>query len=124
MVEPEATAASPPRGPSAGGDPGSGGAAAGADPDQGAAELGAYVGAEVVLDTATPLVFVGRLERLGAHFFVLRDADVHDVSTGGATKERYVLETRKHGVRKNRDEVMVGRAQVVSLSRLEDVTVY
>ncbi len=83
-----------------------------------------YIGREVVLDARAPIVYIGRLERADAHFFVLADVDVHDLLQGGSTKEKYVLETRKHGIRKNRHRVLVRRDEVVSLSRLEDVVEY
>lgn len=95
-----------------------------ADAKAASAELERYMGCEVVLDTRGPLTYLGLLERCDEVFFVLTAADVHDTQRGGATKERYVLEARKHGVRKNREEVLVRRDEVTSLSRLEDVTVY
>jgi hypothetical protein len=86
--------------------------------------LAGYVGKDVVLDTGAPLVFLGRLAAADTHFFRLTDVDVHDMAEGHTTKERYVLEARKYGVRKNRAEVLVRRAEVISLSRLEDVVEY
>ena len=87
-------------------------------------EIAALVGMPVVLDTATPYVYVGTLKEWREHFVVLADADVHDVSEGRSGKERYVLEARRHGVQHSRSEVTVRKAVVVSISRLEDVTVY
>jgi hypothetical protein len=86
--------------------------------------LGDYFGKEVVLDTRGPMVFIGRLEKADAVFYSLADVDVHDLSEGRTTKEKYVLEARKYGVRKNRAAVLVRREEVVSLSRLEDVIEY
>jgi small nuclear ribonucleoprotein (snRNP)-like protein len=83
--------------------------------------LADYIGKEVVLDTRAPIVYLGRLERADEHFFVLADVDVHDMADGHSTKERYILESKKHGVRKNRNAVLVRRDEVVSLSKLEDV---
>ncbi len=91
--------------------------------DEGEALKG-FVGREVVLDTRGPLVYLGRLERVDAHFYALADVDVHDMSEGQTTKERYVLESRKHGIKRNRAAVLVRKAEVVSLSRLEDVIEY
>ena len=86
--------------------------------------LEGYIGKDVVLDTSAPIVYVGRLHAADAHFFLLRDVDVHDMTEGRTTKERYVLEARKYGVRKNRAEVLVRRDEVISISRLEDVIEY
>jgi small nuclear ribonucleoprotein (snRNP)-like protein len=86
--------------------------------------LSGYLGREVVLDTRGPLVYLGRLERADDRFFALADVDVHDMSEGRTTKEKYVLEARKYGIRKNRASVLVRCDEVVSLSRLEDVIEY
>ena len=86
--------------------------------------LEAMVGTEVVLDTRGPLVYLGRLEKFDAHFLTLADVDVHDMFEGRTTKEKYVLEARKYGIKKNRAAVLVRRDEVVSLSRLADVIEY
>ena len=83
-----------------------------------------FIGKEVVLDTRGPLVYVGRLERVDEHFYSLADVDVHDMSEGHSTKERYILEARRFGVRRNRLSTLVRRLEVISISRLEDVVEY
>ena len=87
-------------------------------------EIGALVGSVVVLDTATPYVYVGTLKAWQEHVLVLADVDVHDVSQGRSGKDLYALEARRHGVQKNRREVVVRKSLVVSLSRLEDVILF
>jgi len=77
-----------------------------------------------VLDTRGPLVYLGRLENADEQFFTLVEVDVHDMAEGRTTKEKYVLEARKYGIKKNRAAVIVRRDEVVSLSRLEDVIEY
>ncbi len=86
--------------------------------------LGAFVGEQVVLDLRAPMVILGRLESAGPEGLVLADADVHDMGQSASTKERYVLEARKHGIRRNRAQVFVRAEEVVALSRLEDVVPY
>jgi small nuclear ribonucleoprotein (snRNP)-like protein len=86
--------------------------------------LAAFLGQDVVLDTRGPLVYLGRLAGVDEHFFALEDVDVHDLSEGATTKERYVLDARKHGIKKSRAAVLVRKAEVMSLSRLEDVIPY
>jgi esterase/lipase superfamily enzyme len=83
--------------------------------------LDTLIGKPVVLDTAGPLLYIGTLERLDREGYWLTDADVHDRHDGHASKELYVLEAKLHGVRPNRKRVFVMRAEVVSLSLLEDV---
>ena len=83
--------------------------------------LDALLGKPVVLDTAGPLIYIGTLEHLDHEGYWLSDADVHDRHEGHASKELYVLEAKLHGVRPNRKRVFVMRAEVISLSLLEDV---
>lgn len=87
-------------------------------------ELAPFVGADVVLDTRGELLYIGRLEQVLAHFLVLVDADVHDLYGSRTSKELYVMDAAKHGVKKNRASVHVRKSEVVSLSRLEDVIQY
>lgn len=87
-------------------------------------EVAALVGSVVVLDTASPYVYVGTLKAWGEHFVVLADVDVRDSSEGRGGKERYLLDMRRHGVAKNRHEVTVRKSMVVSVSRAEDVILF
>ena len=79
------------------------------------------IGREVVLDVASPFVYVGTLAAYDEAHFVLQDADVHDLRDTTTTREMYVLDSKRHGVRANRDRVFVRRQEVVSLSSLDDV---
>ena len=75
----------------------------------------------VVLDTATPIVYIGMLAELTDHVFVLIDADMHDCRDGHANKERYLAEAHRDGVPVNRRQVVVMRAVVISVSCLGDI---
>ena len=83
-----------------------------------------YVGQPVVLDCRGPIVYVGVLESITESFYELKDADVHEMLDGRSSKEIYLMDARKYGIRKNRARVLVRRIEVVSLSLLEDVTDY
>lgn len=87
-------------------------------------ELAAFVGEDVVLDTRGELIYMGRLARILDNFYELEDADVHDVVIGRTSKELYVLDARKHAIKKNRARVFVRKVEVVSLSKLSDVLPY
>jgi hypothetical protein len=78
----------------------------------------------VVVDTASPFIYVGTLARVEDHFLVRRQADAHDRSEGSSTKEQYVMDTKRFGVKANRKEVAIRKAVVVSISRLDDVVLY
>ncbi len=83
-----------------------------------------WIGRLVVVDTATSYVYVGTLAEVKEHFVVLKDVDAHDRSEGLATKEKYVMDAKRFGVKPNRKEVSVRKVQVVSLSLLDDIIVY
>jgi small nuclear ribonucleoprotein (snRNP)-like protein len=89
-----------------------------------AQELDGFMGKEVVLDTRGAILYLGKLAKALDHFYELVDADVHDVVEGRTSKELYVMEARKHGVKKNRKSVYVRKAEIISISRLEDVIEY
>ena len=87
-------------------------------------EVAPLIGQLVVLDTATPFLYVGTLKEWQDHFVLLADVDVHDTSQGRSGKEVYALEARRAGFQRNRREVSVRKAQVVSVSRLDDIVSY
>ncbi len=83
--------------------------------------LEAMFGSDVVLDTATPILYVGKLVEATDLVFVLTDADLHDCRDGHANKEMYLTEARESGVAVNRKKIVVMRSIVISVSRLADV---
>jgi hypothetical protein len=87
-------------------------------------ELKHFTGKNVVLDTSTPIVYIGRLESVSEKFIGLKNVDVHDTSGGGSTKEVYCIDARKYGIKKNRNFALVSRNAVISVSLLEDVVEY
>lgn len=88
------------------------------------AEVAKLVGQDVVLDTRGQFVYIGRLKCMDDQIFELEDADVHDGAEVATSKEVYIMDARKYGIKKNRRRVFVRADQVVSLSRLEDVIEY
>ena len=80
------------------------------------------IGEDVVLDTGTPIIYIGRLVELADHVFVLEEADMHDCRDGHLDKEAYLAEASKDGRAVNRRRVVVMRSAVISVSRLADVT--
>ena len=75
----------------------------------------------VVLDMASPFVVIGTLTGEDIHYYILDDVDVHDLRDTSTTRELYVVETRRHGVRSNRKRALIRKSNVVGLSRLSDV---
>jgi hypothetical protein len=89
-----------------------------------AEELREFVGRHVIVDTSTPLFYLGELENVDEHFMTIKNCDVHDVNEGASTKEVYCIEAKKHGVKMNRLRVKVRKALVVSISLLDDIIEY
>jgi hypothetical protein len=82
------------------------------------------IGQVVVVDTSSPFVYLGTLARIEVDFVVLQDVDAHDRNEGPSTKEQYIMDTKRFGIKPNRREVSVRKPLIVSLSRLADVIVY
>ncbi len=82
-----------------------------------------YLGHAVVLDMCSPYVFLGLLVERRGNCLVLEDVDVHDLRDTATTREKYVVDSRMHGIRSNRRQAMVRLDDVVGVSRLEDVVV-
>ncbi|MGB2986139.1 MAG: hypothetical protein WBE26_09680, partial [Phycisphaerae bacterium] len=78
---------------------------------------------QVVLDTATPIIYIGKLAEITDQLFVLTDVDVHDCRDGHANKERYLAEAHGEGVPINRRQVVVMRSFIISVSRLADIVI-
>ena len=81
------------------------------------------IGQEVVLDVASPYIYLGTLTGEDHRYLFLENADVHDLRDTTTTRELYVVEARKHGIHGNRARVLVRTAEVVSLSALADVLI-
>lgn len=79
------------------------------------------IGRNVVLDLASPYVCVGVLEGADHRYLVLTQADLHDLRDSKTTREHYLVQCQRVGVRVNRQRVYVRREEIVSLSALEDV---
>lgn len=79
------------------------------------------MGEEVVVDASSPFVYLGRLTAEQNGYLVLEDADAHDLRDTSTTRDRYVLDSRVHGIHVNRRRVWINLREVVAVSRLEDV---
>ena len=75
----------------------------------------------VVLDTGTPILYIGRLIEVTDTTFVLQEADMHDCREGHANREMYLAEAYHEGTTVNRRCVVVMRSAVISVSRLVDI---
>ena len=88
------------------------------------ADLQDLVGEDVVVDTKASLMYIGKLEKITQSAFVLSNVDVHDHSESQTTRELYLIDTKRLGIRKNREGVHILAREVVSISRLADIIEY
>ena len=79
------------------------------------------LGQTVVVDLRSPFVCLGTLERLDEQFLALRNADLHDLRDTDTSRELYVAESQATGIKRNRKRVLLLRAEVIAIARLEDV---
>jgi hypothetical protein len=83
--------------------------------------LARLVGQEVVVDLNAPYVCLGTLVGHDAGFLELTDADLHDFRDSTASREVYIYDSVRLGIRRNRARVFVRCEEVVALTRLADI---
>jgi len=79
------------------------------------------IGAKVVIDFRSEYVCLGTLLRVDEHFLELKNADLHDLRDTDTTRENYVASSVSTGIKRNRRRLLVARAEIVAISRIEDV---
>ncbi len=80
-----------------------------------------FIGSVVVCDLADNYLVVGTLSEAGPHHVAFTQADLHDHRESSSSKDVYLIETRKFGVRANRTRVVVPRQLVIAVSTLDDI---
>ena len=83
-----------------------------------------YQDQNIVVDTVSHFIFIGKLEDVSDYFITLRDVDVHDRRESPSMNEKYVLDSKKYGIRCNRKHVHIRLQEVISISLLDDVIEY
>jgi hypothetical protein len=79
------------------------------------------IGQVVVVDLKAPYVCLGTLVGHNATFLELADADLHDFRDSTASREVYVYDSARLGVRRNRAWVYLRCDEVVAITRLADI---
>ena len=80
------------------------------------------IGEEVVVDVSSPYIFLGTLVGEDDKYLVLANADVHDLrDTTNTTRERYIVDSKLHGIKANRQRVLISQAEIVSISTFDEV---
>ena len=80
------------------------------------------IGQTVVIDLRSEFVCLGTLVGLDAGFLDLIDADFHDLRDSAATREIYVYDSHRVGIRRNRARVLIRRDEVVAITRFGDIS--
>jgi len=76
---------------------------------------------KLVVDTRSSWVFIGVLENVFEDAIELSDVDVHDNRDTHTSKEVYVLDSRRSGIKSHRERVFINLDYLVSFSPLDDV---
>jgi hypothetical protein len=84
-------------------------------------DLDQLVGRDVVIDTAGPIVYLGKLVSQDDRGFWLEGADLHNCTEGHATREQYIAESARDGIHVNRRRIFVLRQVAFSISAISDV---
>ncbi len=85
--------------------------------------LAALIGHVVVVDLKSTFVCLGTLVSCDQQFLELRDVDLHDFRDSAATREVYVYDSARLGIRRNRQRVLVRQDEVLSISRFADIAI-
>ncbi len=64
---------------------------------------------------------MGTLVGYDASYFELHDADLHDFRDSTKTREVYIYDSVRLGVRRNRARVLIQRDEVVAIGRFKDI---
>jgi len=83
--------------------------------------LVSYLQHKVVLDMNSRYVCLGKLTRIDSHYYVLEDADLHDLRDSPTTRENYIVSAKLSGIKANRKQVLVRIDEVVAVSLFKDI---
>lgn len=86
--------------------------------------LESFVGKIVVIDLISTYVCLGTLTGYDAKFLDLREADLHDFRDSTATREVYVHDSVRLGIRRNRARVLIRRDEIVAITRFEEIATF
>jgi hypothetical protein len=79
------------------------------------------IGQRAVVDLRSEYVCLGTLLRMDELFLELKNADLHDLRDTDTTREMYVADSKATGIKRNRKRLLLLRAEMVAIARLEDV---
>jgi hypothetical protein len=80
------------------------------------------IGQVVVVDLRSTYVCLGTLVGGDRDFLELADADLHDFRDSAASREVYIYDSARLGIRRNRARVLLRREEIVAVTRFADVS--
>jgi small nuclear ribonucleoprotein (snRNP)-like protein len=83
--------------------------------------LAEFVGQKIVVDCSSPFVCLGTLKRYDDHYLELKNADVHDLRDTETTRENYVVDSIRTGIKRNRKSVLINRREIIAIALFSDV---
>jgi len=84
--------------------------------------LESLIGQVVVVDLRSTYVCIGTLVACDGLYLEMQDADLHDFRDSTATREVYIHDSVRLGIRRNRARVLIRLDEVVAIGRFDDVS--
>lgn len=84
--------------------------------------LDGLIGQVVVVDLRSTYVCLGTFVAYDGEYLDIQDADLHDFRDSTATREVYIYDSARFGIRRNRARTLIRRDDVVAISRFEDIS--
>ena len=81
----------------------------------------ALLGQVIVVDLVSTYVCLGTLAGLDRDYLEIRDADLHDMRDSTKTRELYVYDSIRLGIRRNRSRVLIRRSEVVAVTLFSEI---
>ena len=79
------------------------------------------IGQVVVVDLRSTYVCLGTLVSGDDQYLEMIDADFHDFRDSTATREIYVYDSARYGIRRNRSRILLRQDEVVAITRFADI---
>ncbi|MHC5541521.1 hypothetical protein ACYOEI_25145 [Singulisphaera rosea] len=92
------------------------------DPLATSGSLANLVGQAIVVDLRSTYVCLGTLTGFDSAFLEMQDADLHDFRDSTASREVYVYDSIRLGIRRNRARVLIRLDEVVAITRFAEIS--
>ena len=81
----------------------------------------ALIGQVVVIDLRSTYVCLGTLAGGDEQVLEILAADFHDFRDSAATREIYVYDSVRYGIRRNRARILIRQDDIVAITRFADI---